>query len=128
LLLFASYGKIYIKPVFNNFMMLKESLDKMVSEIDKKINSLTDKLSLIGGSLLIGGLAGAVARFQDSNTNSFSSLTTYALLTTALYGMTMVGSNKFFKDEAIRKREALLNNLAAYSSLYAGMFGAYLVI
>ena len=109
-------------------MMLKESLDKMVSEIDKKINSLTDRLSLIGGSFLIGGLAGAVAKFQDSNADSFSSLTTYALLTTALYGMTIVGSNKFLKDEAIRKREALLNNLAAYSSLYAGMFGAYLAI
>ena len=100
-----------------------EHPEQTSSGLNEKIDSLLDKVYNVGGGIVLGALAGFLAKEQDTNSNSFSSLTVYALLMTAVYAGCILGSHKFFTEE--RKRNSLINNLAAYVPCIAGMFGAY---
>jgi len=100
-----------------------EHSEQAHSGLNEKIDSLLNKVYNVGGDIVVGGLAGFLAKEQDTNSNSFSSLTVYALLMTTIYMGCLLASHRFFKEE--RKRNSLLNNLAAYVPCMAGMFGAY---
>jgi hypothetical protein len=100
-----------------------EHSEQADSGLNEKIDAMLDKVYNVGGGIVIGGLAGFLAKEQDMNTNSFSMLTTYTFLITAVYVGCLLASHRFFTEE--RKRNSLLNNLAAYVPCMAGMFGAY---
>jgi len=100
-----------------------EHPEQTSSGLNEKIDSLLNKVYNAGGGIVIGGLAGFLAKEQDTNSNSFSSLTTYTLLITAVYVGCLLTSHRFLTEE--RKRNSLINNLAAYVPCIAGMFGAY---